>query len=734
MAAADFERLDISESVEGLAEGTLAAFGDTVTFTIFQDARAADKEEVTLTLFELARRIHSVRADRKADLPWLKLARFGVQATSKKSLRHDANVLSISGVEVDYDGGVMTFEEATDRLLKHGIRSLIYTSPSHTVANPRWRVLCPSSTGVSPEMRTKLLGRLNGVLGGVASPESWTLSQSYFFGGVGAAHDHRVTLIDGRPIDLASELDEIWWGKSAGANRDARVPPDVGRTDEQALLASVASGASYHVALVRLIGKWAFQGISLLEARDRARAAMSVVPDGQRDTRWQQRHDDIERCLLDIYGKEVEQRFRTAQAERSAAVPPDAAKLARLPLYRLGEMLDDQGPMPHDLIGPRVLTPGGMLLLAGAPKVGKSDFLLQLLIHAAAGEAFLCFQVPRPLRVVYLQSEIHYHYLRERLQQSGLDSAVLAGARDNLRVSSSLRLILNGDGVELVTTAIMNAFVDTPPDIICVDPIRNVFDGGDSDGGENDNQSMMYFLQQRIDAVRYAVNPEAGLILVHHTRKTTKDQLKDDPFQALAGASALRAYYSTGILMHRPDDQRPESRLEFELRNGPPIPPATIAKRDGRYELAGASPPSSGRSTAAGRDLQRHEIVDRIAREALEGRVYTIQQFCVRFAGEGGLKGQSTIRAAINGLAGTGHVKFTREIPQLGLRRAKSTFGYLCVEGMQVAVAGKHTGSAEGSGQRTLASVLPSHYRCPTTGQARPVENPSVWVYRDPAK
>ena len=41
----------------------------------------------------------------------------------------------------------------------------------------------------------------------------------------------------------------------------------------------------------------------------------------------------------------------------------------------------------------RVLTPGGLLVLGGAPKVGKSDLLIALLVHMAAGVPFLG-QVP----------------------------------------------------------------------------------------------------------------------------------------------------------------------------------------------------------------------------------------------------------------------------------------------------------------------------------------------------
>ena len=88
--------------------------------------------------------------------------------------------------------------------------------------------------------------------------------------------------------------------------------------------------------------------------------------------------------------------------------------------------------MPEDIIAPRVLTPGGLLVLGGAPKVGKSDFLISMLAHMAAGVPFLGFSPPRALRVFYLQAEIQYDYLRERIQGIHLDEAVLQGADERL--------------------------------------------------------------------------------------------------------------------------------------------------------------------------------------------------------------------------------------------------------------------------------------------------------------
>ena len=89
----------------------------------------------------------------------------------------------------------------------------------------------------------------------------------------------------------------------------------------------------------------------------------------------------------------------------------EKSPISELPTRKLSEFLDDTSPMPEDLISPRVLTPGGMLVLGGAPKVGKSDFLINLLLHMAAGVPFLGFAPRRPMRIFYLQAEIQYHYL-----------------------------------------------------------------------------------------------------------------------------------------------------------------------------------------------------------------------------------------------------------------------------------------------------------------------------------
>ncbi len=277
-----------------------------IPVTIFNSFGASEKDEKRLTLVDLAELIAKETAPRKIDLPWLKLATFGNNRTIKNSLRHDGNVISISGIEVDYDGEKISTDEAIERLTKAGILSVFYTSPSHTEDAPRWRVIAPTSSLLPPAKRKHLIGRLNGVFNGNLANESWTLSQSYYYGSVNHNPSHRVEIIDGSPIDELDELDEIWTGppetKAGGS------PGKIGPLDEPSLLQAITEGRSYHEASVRLLGKWARSGVPYMDARGRLIAAMETIPQANRDARWTDRRADLDRCLDDIYGKEAKGR------------------------------------------------------------------------------------------------------------------------------------------------------------------------------------------------------------------------------------------------------------------------------------------------------------------------------------------------------------------------------------------------------------------------------------------
>ncbi len=178
-----------------------------IHLTFFPDQWARTLTPEKMTLPALRDLILETSAPSKAALPWLKLASFGKEQSEERCLRHDANMHTISGIEIDYDGQLMSFDEAEGRLASAGLATLLYTTSSHTEAAPRWRALLPSSTELPPGERRKLVARVNGVLGGVISSESFTLSQAFFYGAVAGQPAPHVELIEGDYIDLRDDLD-----------------------------------------------------------------------------------------------------------------------------------------------------------------------------------------------------------------------------------------------------------------------------------------------------------------------------------------------------------------------------------------------------------------------------------------------------------------------------------------------------------------------------------------------
>ena len=398
-----------------------------------------------------------------------------------------------------------------------------------------------------------------------------------------------------------------------------------------------------------------------------------------------------------------------------------------LPAFTVGQLLDDPSPFPQDWVAPRILTPGGLLVFGGAPKVGKTDLLLSWLAHLAAGLPFLGMTTPRPLKIFYLQTEIMYDYLRERLSilnnPEVFDPNFLPLVRKNLVMTPQVRFLLDEGGVHKVYEAVTRFFEPNQVDVLVIDPLRNVYDPGKS-GNENDNTAMLAFLQDRVEKLRYLVNPQAGLILTHHTKKITKKMVEEDPFQALSGAASLRSFYTTGMLLFRPDEKQALRQIMFELRNGKSVPTKLVDKLDGRWQEM--EPPSErivrkdyGEKQDAERKRCHDVILQLIFDEAAKGNLYTPTQFRQTFDGAAGLGGERTIYNRLKVLMTKGFIKFNLEECKI----ENSKYGLMCVEGMEIP-AGEDPETRE----LIMKSLLPTHFKESQTGAILPVENPEVWI------
>lgn len=237
--------------------------------------------------------------------------------------------------------------------------------------------------------------------------------------------------------------------------------------------------------------------------------------------------------------------------------------------------------------------------------------------------------------------------------------------------------------------------------------------------------------------MRDLVNPKAGIIIVHHTKKLNKRQLIEEPFQSFSGAGSLRGYYSTGMLLYRQDEHLNARTLTMELRNGPAIPDKLIDKKRGRwveleYESQRLVNQNHGEKLDAERRRKHDVILQLIFDEAVQGRVYTIAQFAEAFEGRAGLGADRTIQNRIGVLATKGYVKFFKDSDCYGKPSvARSKYGYMCVERMELKTEKLETDFETGEQTNVCKPVLPSHYKCPQTGAALPVENPHIWIYQE---
>jgi hypothetical protein len=299
--------------------------------TFFQSFAASSKEEQKGTLAELGQYIATTHAPTKERLPWLKLAGFGDNRTTKNSLRHDANVKWVSGIEADYDGEQMSFNEAFDILEDNGITALLYTSPSHEEAKPRWRVLCPFKLGRIPEKRSHYLARLNGIFGGIFSHESWTLSQSYYFGAIDGNPAPRVAQVHGHTIDQLDYLDFGAIGRPAGASKATSSTtgnhPGTRSRDDSELIRRVITGEGYHCEMCALAARYCGSGMKPDGVAEVLRGLMLSTPEAARDDRWHQRFGQIPDLVTSASAKFTDQ----VEARRAVARVTHKARRAGLP-------------------------------------------------------------------------------------------------------------------------------------------------------------------------------------------------------------------------------------------------------------------------------------------------------------------------------------------------------------------------------------------------------------------
>lgn len=538
-----------------------------LAITFFKHYAAGEKHEEPYTLRSLAPRINVQTATKKEKLPWLKLAKFGEIKTTNGSLRHNDNVLALSGVEADYDAEHMTVAEAVDRLDKAGVLAMVYTSPSHTEDAPRWRVLCPFSGELPPSRRDAMLGRLNGLFGGVFSGESWTLSQSYYYGSVNHNPSHQVELIDGSPLDQHDELDEIWQGKPDDKGTPAKLNGNgVHQTSRHGLTANI-----FDLALaIRDIPN---EGGADWESWNRRGMMFWAATSGSEAGRdlwhaWSARNETYDRdeanVRWDHYGTSPPTSigagaiFHEAKASRERAIPvPNEADYGTpLSSQETGHPSEKNVPpaghVPHsdgdtlfkltwfeqiqsvsdaqDFVQ-GVLTSRSASVVYGESNAGKTFWATDLALHVAAGKSWNKNRVEKGA-VIYcvLEGSMGFRNRVAAWRDAFADGEDVLFAS----IESGINLLNpDADTPKLINTIRhAAATLDVNVALVVIDTLSRALAGGNENSPED-----MGSLVVNMDNIRAATG--AHVMFIHHSGK--------DAAKGARGHSLLRAAVDTEI-------------------------------------------------------------------------------------------------------------------------------------------------------------------------------------------
>lgn len=441
--------------------------------TDFKDKAARTKLETNVSFEELMSQIiNSSPVAYKEDLRWFKLGAYGdhIENPASGCLRTNANFVAASGAAADYDLEEMTLDEAADVCRAQGIKAFFYTTASHAPDKPRWRGLFPFSREQPAHALDTYVARVNGVLGGVVSEESFNRSQAFFAGRVaGVVFDYRT--VDGRCIDEIDGLPEI--GRPGGS---ASGTSGVSGYSRESAYEDIEAGLNLHGAInhLAMIG----------EPREEIEAAMHAsAAKGQDERRWKSRFDEIPRS---IRGAERRRERDLQRRLASVAPPPRQEGPGIAPRASVFETITAASlagkPIPgQKWLAPDLIPAGQPVLLSGDGGLGKSLLALQLGVSVATGGRWLGHFTAQG-SVLYLSAEDEVAELHRRLERICCDLSKLHALHIAPMAELDALLVAPVDR-RLATTALYDAVAarveEIRPALVVLDSNADFFGGNE---------------------------------------------------------------------------------------------------------------------------------------------------------------------------------------------------------------------------------------------------------------
>lgn len=362
----------------------------TLTLSVFNDRSASAITPLTATWDDIcARFANPPEVGSKAECILFSACEFGDKRTENGSLRSNDNVSRVWAAVGDYDGEKVQPNEAVALLHAAGVRALVYTSPSHEPHAPRWRVVAPFDTPGDREKHIAAVERLNTIIGGGLSSESFTLSQPFYIGRV-KGKPFGAWSVAGRSIEEFGGVRRTPWRGSRNVDGSYRVPAET-------LLDDLRAGVEIHPAIVAL----AARGYS---AEELSEIVEKYGPHWPRPERAEiALREDIPRAVKSWERKKT--RELEIMLER-VGVPPvyEPAAPRRSRFHPISHFTADPKPLEWLIDG--LIEHPTFTAVFGESGAGKSYVTVDWALSIAAGRAWQGRQVKR-VPVVYFCGEGH---------------------------------------------------------------------------------------------------------------------------------------------------------------------------------------------------------------------------------------------------------------------------------------------------------------------------------------
>ena len=191
----------------------------------------------------------------------------------------------------------------------------------------------------------------------------------------------------------------------------------------------------------------------------------------------------------------------------------------------------------------------GAYLFVGAPKVGKSFFMAQLVYHVSTGQKLWDYDVHQGT-VLYLALEDDYRRLQARMSRM-----FGVGGAANLRFAVYAKQLGAGLDEQL------EKFVRDRPDtrLIIIDTLQKIREAG----GEAYSYANDYEIIGRMK--QFADKKGVCVLLVHHTRK----QLAGDKFEMISGTNGLLGCADGAFLLQKEKRTDLNATLDIVGRDQP---------------------------------------------------------------------------------------------------------------------------------------------------------------------